>query len=244
MTTASTPTTVTSATSYAAAGKKATSTTTTQTEEEAKTSAALTGLGDNFNQFLKLLTTQMQNQDPLKPMDTNEMTNQLVQFANVEQNIATNSKLDKMLKLQESYASTGNLYYLNKWVEYPADSFQYINGMDSIDLGYELERSAEKVRIDVMDDAGRTIRSVAGETGAGTKHIFSWDFKDDNGIAVQPGTYKINIAPEAKNVDDPIKATTYVWGAVTSVDVTDANDPVLKVNAKSDVPVSKVVSVQ
>jgi len=65
------------------------------TTDAQKTTASKASLSQDFDDFLQLLTTQLQNQDPLNPMDSNEFTNQLVQFSQVEQQINSNQKLDK-----------------------------------------------------------------------------------------------------------------------------------------------------
>ena len=67
--------------------------------EGSQSSQAKSKLDDDLNQFLNLLVAQLQNQDPLDPMDANEFTSQLVQFASVEQQIFQNSNLEKLLKL-------------------------------------------------------------------------------------------------------------------------------------------------
>jgi flagellar basal-body rod modification protein FlgD len=217
--------------------------TTTKTADEQKTDVALKGLGDNFNNFLRLLTTQMQNQDPTKPMDTNEMTQQLVQFANVEQNIGTNSRLDKLLKLQQSGSASTQLAYLGRTVVYEGDEFQYTQGMTAAPLGYELDTASKATRIDILDSSGRIIRSMDGETTAGTRHVVNWDFKDDSGNAVQPGTYKINIAPKGEKTDDIIKTKTFTFGTVSGIDNSKDGEMLLSVNGKS-LPWSDIESVR
>ncbi|WP_448203194.1 flagellar hook assembly protein FlgD [Azospirillum sp. sgz302134] len=205
---------------------------TKKTADEQKLDTAAKGLGDNFQSFLKLLTTQMQNQDPTKPMDTNDMTRQLVDFANVEQNIGTNSRLDKLLKLQGASTASTNLAYLGRTVAFKGDSFDYAQGMTEAPLGYELEKSAKSVRVDILDSKGRTVRSMKGETEAGTRHVVNWDFKDDNGNAVQPGTYKLNIAPVSDKKDDTIKATTYTFGTVHGVGSDKSGETVVSVGTQ------------
>ncbi|MGQ9365331.1 flagellar hook assembly protein FlgD [Azospirillum sp. ST 5-10] len=211
-----------------------------KTEDEKKTDVALKGLGDNFESFLRLLTTQMQNQDPLKPMDTNEMTNQLVQFANVEQNIATNSRLDKLLKSQQTAATASGLSYLGKVVEYEGDTFPYISGMETAELSYELDHAAKEVRVDILDSAGRIVRSFNGGTDAGKPNTVTWDFKDDRGNAVQPGNYRINVAPRGEKPDDIIKATTTTYGYVAGVDYSKDGEPMLAVAEDLNIPVSSI----
>ena len=65
-----------------------------------KATSSFTGLADDFDNFLTLLTTQLQHQDPLSPTDTNEFTNQLVQFANVEQQILQNHVVGKTVRIK------------------------------------------------------------------------------------------------------------------------------------------------
>src|ERR1044071_3144327 len=73
-------------------------------------------IADNFQSFLQLLTTQLQNQNPLDPMDTNQFTQQLVQFAGVEQQISTNSTLSSLLQIMDTSRLTGAVDYIGKRV--------------------------------------------------------------------------------------------------------------------------------
>ncbi|PWC33158.1 flagellar hook capping FlgD N-terminal domain-containing protein [Azospirillum sp. TSO35-2] len=224
-------------------GSKTTSTTdSSKATDSSKTASAMKGLGDNFETFLTMLTTQMKNQDPLKPMDTNDMTKQLVDFANVEQNIGTNSRLDKLVQLQSAGTASTNLAYLGRTVAFEGDTFQYTQGMTQAPLGYELETSAKSVRVDILDSNGSIIRSMKGETSAGTKHAVEWDFKDDNGRAVQPGSYRMNVAPVAEQKDTTIKTTTYTFGTVAGIGNAKDGTTVLNIGA-SEVPLSKLTNV-
>lgn len=222
--------------------KSASETAKTPQTDADKTASATKGLGDNFQTFLTMLTTQMKNQDPLKPLDTNDMTKQLVDFANVEQNIGTNSRLDKLVQLQSAGTASTNLAYLGRTVAFEGDSFQYSQGMAQAPLGYELETSAKSVRVDILDANGNIIRSMPGETTAGTKHAVSWDFKDNNGRAVQPGTYRMNVAPVAENKNDTIKTTTYTFGTVAGIGSNKDGETVLNIGT-SEVPLSKLTTV-
>ncbi len=213
-----------------------------KTDAEQKLDVAVKGLGDNFEHFLKLLTTQMQNQDPLKPMDTNDMTKQLVEFANVEQNIGTNSRLDKLLKLQGASTASTNLAYLGRMITFEGDSFDYTEGMTQAPLGYELETAAKSVRVDILDSAGRTVRSLPGETKAGTKHVVDWDFKDDQGIPVAPGAYRLNIAPTGEKEDDYIKSKTYTFGVVNGISSGKDGETAVTVGSV-EVPLSTITKV-
>ena len=78
---------------------------------------ARTGLGEDLNTFLTMLTTQLKNQDPTSPMDTHQMTEQLVNFANVEQQIAQNKNLEDLVKLQSSNADFGAINFIGREVQ-------------------------------------------------------------------------------------------------------------------------------
>ncbi len=92
-------------------------TTTGLADKAAKTNQSGLKLADDMQQFLTLLTTQLQNQDPLSPMDSTEFTNQLVQFSQVEQQITSNQKLDSLLALQ--LASISSVATRARWKWFP-----------------------------------------------------------------------------------------------------------------------------
>jgi len=184
--------------------------------EKDTSAAAVKGLGDNFNNFLTLLTTQLKNQDPTKPMDTNEMTAQLVQFANVEQNIGTNTRLDKLVKMQQSSLASSNLSYLNKTVSYEGSSFTLDKNTTDTPLAYELDTKAKAVDVKILDSSGKVVRTFKGETKAG-KHELAWDYKDSAGNTVPSGTYKITASATAEDKNQIISPKTYTFGRVVGV---------------------------
>src|SRR5436190_1843670 len=90
--------------------------------------SSLAKLSGNYTQFLKLLTAQLQNQDPLKPMDTAQFTQQLVQFANVEQSIATNKNLENLVTLQQASQNAQATSYIGRTVESVGATQSLVNG--------------------------------------------------------------------------------------------------------------------
>src|SRR6478672_8665343 len=74
------------------------------------------GIASNFTAFLRLLTTQLQNQNPLEPLDTNQFTQQLVQFAQVEQQLRSNDQLETLVALQKSTQASAALDFVGKTV--------------------------------------------------------------------------------------------------------------------------------
>lgn len=205
-------------------------------------SSALSNLSQNYTSFLKMLTTQLQNQDPTKPMDANEMTSQLVQYSMVEQSISTNSKLDKLLKLQQQGTASTNLAYLGRTVIYKGDEFNYDPQGQTPSLSYNLETSAKSVEVKIQDSNNKTIRTLKGETTAGVDHVITWDGKDDSGKQVAAGTYSVNVVPTGKTTDEYIKRTTYTYGTVSGVQYNTNGEMEVVANGLA-IPVSQLKSV-
>lgn len=187
----------------------------TALNQQAKTQSTAAKLNEDFLQFLTLLTTQLQNQDPLSPMDTNEFTNQLVQFSQVEQQINSNQKLDSILQLQLSNNFSSSLQYVGMDINYLSSEFNF-DGTSPVEIDYALSESAMDSRLFIVDENGEAVYSQeAGETAG--SHSFTWDGKTNGGVPVEPGTYKVRI--DARNYDDEaIESTTVVSGKVDAVE--------------------------
>lgn len=226
---------------YSNTGKGSTAVTAAEAAQSAATSS-LESLNKNFDQFLGMLTTQMKNQDPLNPMDSNQMTSQLVQFAMAEQAIGTNTRLDKLVKMQESTTLTNNLYYLNRAVQYEGTEFDYVEGMNSADLSYKLERDAKSVNVEIFNSSGTLVKTMKGEIGGGTRHNIAWDFTDAQGEKVPAGSYSFKVTPKGQDEDEFIKYTPYTFAVITGVDFDSNGESVLRSGART-VPVAKVTGV-
>src|SRR5215470_11913841 len=104
---------------------------TTQTSSSSSSSSSnlssTTGstLAGNFQTFLTLLTTQLQNQNPLDPLDTNQFTQQLVQFAGVEQQLKTNTELKSLIDIEKSAQATQALVYVGNTVAVDGSKAQF-----------------------------------------------------------------------------------------------------------------------
>jgi len=145
-----------------------------------------TSLAETFDNFLVLLTTQLQHQDPLSPMDTTQFTEQLVQFTGVEQALATNSKLDRLIDLQTGNQLTEAANYIGKDVSSSNIVLMLQDG--SADLSYTLGASAADTNVLIIDENGNTVRTLSGATSAGS-HEITWDGKDDDGKLLDDGVY-------------------------------------------------------
>lgn len=148
-------------------------------------------LNEDLNRFLKLLITQLQNQDPLEPMSATEFTSQLVQFAGVEQQINANANLEKLLKLQQTSQISSMVGFIGNAVEARGNTVYLEDGL--AESTYTLDVNADDITITVRNAAGLTVYTVDGEPGVGT-HDFLWDGKDKNGILQPDGAYIIIVS--------------------------------------------------
>ena len=181
------------------------------------TNASESSLVGTFDTFLVLLTTQLQNQDPLDPMKSEQFTQQLVQFANVEQSINTNKKLDRLVELQISSQLNSAVAYIGKTVEVVSDQLMLADGTAKISYG--LDRNAAQTAITIIDQNGRVVRAIVGGTTAG-RHEFEWDGRDSNGVTVPDGVFGFTVT----SVDDEQETVDTVaasLGRVTGVEIVD-----------------------
>jgi flagellar basal-body rod modification protein FlgD len=183
----------------------------------ANTAASQASLTNNFDTFLTILTAQIQNQDPLEPMDSSKFTEQLVQFSGVEQQIKSNKQLEELLAATYSSAGAALSGYLGQQAEIDTAGAQFTG--EPINWRYTLPSDAAKTTITVTDAAGRVLYSKTGELAAGT-HDFEWDGKLNNGKTAEDGQpYWISVIAEDANAK-PITPAHSLVTTITGVDLT------------------------
>jgi flagellar basal-body rod modification protein FlgD len=186
-------------------------TSTTSSTSTSTTDNAAAQLSGNFDTFLTLLTTQLQNQDPMNPMDSNQFTQELVQFSGVEQQINTNDNLKTLISLQQGTAGTSASGYLGKTITVTNGQAALQNG--EADWSYALGSAATATTLSVTNSAGQVVYTTAGQTAEG-QHDFSWDGEDNNGNQLPDGAYTL-----AVNATDSTGAA--VTSAIASKGVVD-----------------------
>ncbi|MDP6876592.1 MAG: flagellar hook capping FlgD N-terminal domain-containing protein [Alphaproteobacteria bacterium] len=170
-------------------------------------------LADNFDTFLTLLTTQLQHQDPLEPMDANQFTEQLVQFSQVEQSITSNKHLEQLLSMVSTNSTADAVSYLGKTIEAQGRTAMLSGGKAT--WRYLLPEVSENTTITVTNDAGKLVYATTGNLEAGS-HEFTWDGKDTKGETQPDGAY--TIAVSASNaLDEGLAVETFVSGTVDGV---------------------------
>jgi flagellar basal-body rod modification protein FlgD len=185
------------------------------TSNTSATDSATKSLTETFDNFLTLLTKQLQYQDPLSPMDTNEFTSQLVQYTEVEQSIDTNQKLEDLLALQNSNQAMAAMSFLGTTIEAESNDINLSDG--SAIFEYEMDSATTGTTISILDSTGKLVRVVTGESAAGT-HSYTWDGTDGNGVALEDGVYSIQVT--GSDLDgESVDITTRAVGKVSGVEV-------------------------
>ena len=195
-------------------------------------------LGSNLNTFLTLLTTQLQNQDPTSPMDTDQFTQQLVEFSGVEQQINTNNDLKQLIALQTSSEAISAMPMVGKTIQYSESTAPLSNGQAS--FNYTLPTAAAAANLVVEDANGKVVYETTAATSAGA-HSFLWNGQNISGATSPDGAYSLNVVAADAN-GNPISATVTSNGTIDGVSVNN-NVPTFDVGGVQ-VPMSNLLTVQ
>jgi flagellar basal-body rod modification protein FlgD len=186
-----------------------------------------TEIASNFTTFLKLLTTQLQNQDPLSPMDTNQFTQQLVEFASVEQQMKSNDALTTLVSLNQAAQSTSALNLVGATVVVDGSTTQLANGKATWSLSASKPATAT---ISIKDANGQNAYTSSFAVNAGSQN-FVWDGHGNNGTLWPAGSYTMTAtATDASGQTTAI--STQIQARVDSVDLTQT-PPLLSINGQN-----------
>ena len=185
-------------------------------------------LAGNFQTFLTLLTTQLQNQNPLDPLDTNQFTQQLVQFASVEQQLKTNDQLTTLVSLQQTAQSTQALTFVGKTAVVDGSTTALANGAATWNIGVPTNSN---VSISITNSTGQTVFSNQYAVQAGQNQTFAWDGKGNDGTQWPDGKYKLT-ATATDTAGNTVAVSTQIQGVVNSVDLTQS-PPLLSINGQT-----------
>ena len=215
---ATTPTPVTSA--------PATNTNTTTSSSNSSASNDTTTIASNFQTFLTLLTTQLQNQNPLDPLDTNQFTAQLVQFAGVEQQMKQNDQLASLIAIEKSAQSTQALVYVGNTVAVDGSKAQFDT---SATWNLNAAKDTNAV-ITITNSTGQTVYSGNFSLQQGNAS-FVWDGKGNDGTQWPPGSYTLSATGKDSSGNN-VAISTEVQGVVDSVDLT-SSPPLLSIGGQT-----------
>lgn len=211
----------------------------TNTGTSGETRAAVQSLTENFDNFLLMLTTQLQHQDPLNPTDSTEFTNQLVQFSQLEQQISQTDKIEDLIALQQAAEALGAVNYLGKTVEVESDVTLLENG--SAAFSYDMPEGAANASIAILDSAGRIVKVLSADTAPG-RHDAVWDGTDAQGVDQPDGAYSVVVS--AVNADDIPFDAIPVFFTGTADEVWQFEGETFVTVGPVDVPLSRILSVK
>src|SRR5580704_12196402 len=145
-------------------------------------------IAGNFQSFLQLLTTQLQNQNPLDPLDTNQFTQQLVQFASVEQQLKTNDELSSLVSLQQSTQATQALGFVGKTAVVNGTTASLSNSQATWDLNVPANGN---LTVTIANAQGQNVFTQSYAVNAGNNQPFTWNGKGTDGTQWQDGQYTL-----------------------------------------------------
>ncbi len=201
---------ITAAKSNAAANAASASSSTSTSASSS--SGSLSSLGGNFNQFLTLLTTQLQHQDPSNPTSTDSFTAELAQFAGVQQQVETNTNLSSLISATQDNQMASAVSLIGKTTTASSSSLPLQSG--SASLSFTAPQTGN-VAIAVTDSTGTVVKSetVNASVGANT---WTWDGKNNSETQLSDGAY--TVAVEGSSTDGTsVALPTTITGTVTGV---------------------------
>jgi flagellar basal-body rod modification protein FlgD len=197
-------------------------------------------LGMNKDDFLTLFVTQLQNQDPLNPMDGTQFISQLAQLTQVEQAYNTNSNLEKLIGMMNDSSALSSVSYIGQEITAAGSEVALTSGGEA-KLSYVVPKTAEQVVVQIKDSSGSTVRTLTqGQTAPGAASLV-WDGRNDAGTALPSGTYTFAV----KGVDssgNTFTCETRTGGKVDGVSFSGSS-PVLTVGGL-EIPFSSLLSVK
>jgi flagellar basal-body rod modification protein FlgD len=178
--------------------------------------AGIGSLANNFDTFLKLLTTQLKNQDPLSPLDTNNFTQQLTAMTGVQQQLLTNQLLTQMISQGQVGLSGSAVGLIGKQVTAENPTMTLKDG--KIDFGYSLDKGAADTTLEIIDSNGQTVWSGKATDNAAGPHALEWNGKTSTGRQLPDGgAYQLRVTAKDGG-GAPIAAVTTTTGLVTRVE--------------------------
>jgi flagellar basal-body rod modification protein FlgD len=185
-------------------------------------------IAGNFQSFLQLLTTQLQNQNPLDPLDTNQFTQQLVEFAGVQQQLNTNSSLSTLVSLQQTAQSTQALTFVGKTATVSGATATMTNSQANWAL--DIPKNST-LTVTIANSSGQTVFTGNYSATAGNAQPFVWNGKGNDGTQWPDGQYKLTATAQDSSGNN-VAVSTDVQGVVSSVDLTQT-PPLLTIGGQT-----------
>ena len=182
--------------------------------------------------FLKLLITQLQHQDPMNPMEAKDITAELAQYSVLEQSIQTNQTLNKLLLYEQAGYSTRALDLVGKEVTAEGGIISLTD--DEAEISYELGAETESTDVYIYDTTGTLVRIINGGNQEAGEQTVTWDGKDQSGQALPNDLYYFEVVGATAS-GETVSANSYIKGVVDSVQFDDNGNAQLMIGG---IPVS------
>jgi len=167
------------------------------------------------NDFLNLLVAQLQNQDPLSPMDSTAFTSQLAEFSSLEQLANVNENLEYLQMYQSSINNAQAVSFIGKNIDALGDSIKLESG-ENEEIHFELSQDSSSVFTNIYDETGSLVKYIEnGPLGEGKQSV-EWDGTDNGGNPLPEGIYKFEVMAVDAN-GDKVQTATYISDRVTGV---------------------------
>jgi flagellar basal-body rod modification protein FlgD len=213
-------------------------TTAASTTVDAKLLASKSRLASSEETFLALLTTQLKNQDPLSPLDSNAFTQQLVQMTGVEQQLLTNQLLQSMVS-QSAGTMTNAVNYIGKSISAAYDAVTLADGTAS--WNYNLPANTSEAVISIKNGLDQTIWTGSTDDLTSGSHTFTWNGKTTDGRQLNNGgTYTLSVAAKDAAAGDVAVPVT-VTGKVTAIETVNGETQALI--GRTRIPITKITGV-
>jgi flagellar basal-body rod modification protein FlgD len=209
------------------------------TYEEKTTSNASTKTDElGRDAFLKMFIAQMNNQDPLNPMDISQMSSQLAQYSSLEQLLNINTNLESIEGVQSSSNRYQSIDMIGKEVQADSSTLVLDNGK-AAKGSFSLEESAN-CTVHILDEQGAVIRDIDLKTLEPGFNEFEWDGFDNKGNLYKSGqfTYEVTAVNGNKN---QVSVNKYIKGTVTGINLSD-EEPIIYVNS-TPLSMSQIVNI-
>ena len=204
------------------------STSAASTDASATASSALASIAGNFNSFLTMLTTQLQNQDPSSPMDSSQFTSELATFAGVQQQTDTNTNLGQLISLTQAGQVTADSSLVGQTATFTASQIPLQSGSASIAF---TTTAAEPIAIAITNGSGTVVRTVQ-ETSTAGSNSWTWNGQDNSGNGLADGAYGIAVQTEDSS-GNPIAVPFTATGTITGISKASNGDAMLEMGNDS-----------
>ena len=206
---------------------------------QAANTASTQQIAGNFDTFLQLLTTQLQNQDPLDPMDTSQFTEQLVEFASVEQQINENTNLQTLISLQQTSEATQAMQLIGSTVTVNSTTGTLSNATGQAASWSLNSPSPGTGAVTITSSSGQVVYTGTTSLSSGNQ-TYTWNGVGNNGVTWPDGAYTLSVSGTSAT-GSPLTVASQTSGTVTAVNVSQ-NPPQITVGGQS-YPISAIQSI-